>query len=114
MTETVSNVLSYFKTYASFMNARQVGTLVRKSASLLKKPSDRAGIILKAYEDAGMDLAEFGRVRRITERRANKPLIKLPSFMYLSWFRKLLANNPNMKNKTEEKHNEIMQQATKL
>ncbi|MBN2005596.1 MAG: flavodoxin family protein [Anaerolineae bacterium] len=84
--ETTKNVLSYFRTYARFMDAPRVGTLVRNAAGYLgpeqapdmKNPRVKA--VCEAYEQAGSDLATRGRVRPATQRKANRELVPVPMF----------------------------------
>ena len=87
-TETPRNVLSYFRTFSRFMDAPQVGVLVRNGGRLSGYGSDsgtqeRFPKILEvyaAYEQAGRDLAKEGRIRRGTQRRANQEIIPVPFF----------------------------------
>ncbi len=87
-TETSKNVLSYFRTFSRFMDAPQVGVLVRNGGRIVGHGSDpdrqkRFPKILEvyaAYEKAGQELAREGRVRHGTERRANQEIISLPFF----------------------------------
>jgi len=87
-TETPKNVLSYFRTFSRFMDAPQVGVLVRNGGRLSGHGSDpdrqkRFPKILEvyaAYEQAGRELAGEGRIRRGTWRRANQEIIPVPFF----------------------------------
>ena len=87
-TETSKNVLSYFRTFSRFMDAPQVGVLVRNGGRLSGHGSDpdrqqRFPKIFKvyaAYEQAGRDLAREGRIRHGTQRRANQEIIPVPFF----------------------------------
>jgi putative NADPH-quinone reductase len=87
-TETPKNVLSYFHTFSRFMDAPRVGVLVRNGGRLSGHGSDpdrqnRFPKILEvyaAYEQAGRELAEEGRIRRGTQRRANQEIIPVPFF----------------------------------
>jgi len=87
-TETPKNVFSYFRTFSRFMDAPQVGVLVRNGGRLSGHGSDpgrqkRFPKILEvyaAYERAGRELAKEGRIRRGTQRRANQEIIPVPFF----------------------------------
>jgi multimeric flavodoxin WrbA len=87
-TETPKNVLSYFRTFSRFMDAPQVGVLVRNGGRLSGHGGDpdrqkRFPKILEvyaAYEQAGRELAREGRILRGTQRRANQEIIPVPFF----------------------------------
>lgn len=85
--ETPRNILSYFKTYSKFMDAKIVGTLVRKSAGMFgfnqaeRNSSPVISRVYAAYIQAGRELALMGRISRSTEKKANEPMIKLPFFV---------------------------------
>jgi hypothetical protein len=93
--ETYKNVTSYFRTYARFMGARQVGVLVRNACELFdpQKPpasgrdSGRLSAVCTAYEQAGRDLATRGFIRRSTQRAANQEIVPIPFFRLLKHFR---------------------------
>lgn len=84
--ETTKNVLAYFSTYARFMDAPRAGVLVRNAveylgpvcAPRLDRPRVRA--VCEAYEQAGRDLATWGRIRPATQRSANRELVPVPFF----------------------------------
>ena len=86
--ETVKNTLSYFTTFARYVDAPVVGTLVRKMSMLLEqKDSPLVQEVLAAYVEAGKELALQGRIRPDTERKANQPLLKIPFLDFLMKFR---------------------------
>lgn len=84
--ETSKNILSYFKTYSKFMDAQQVGVLVRKSGKIVgygtnsQKENGYPKIheVYKAYYQAGKDLAILGRIRRVTQNKANQDILPIP------------------------------------
>jgi putative NADPH-quinone reductase len=86
--ETPRNVLSYFRTFSRFMDAPQVGVLVRNGGRLSgygrgveqARLFPRLPAIYAAYEQAGRELAQDGYIHRVTERRANQEIIPLPFF----------------------------------
>lgn len=87
-TETPKNVLSYFRTFSRFMDAPQVGVLVRNGGRLSGHGSDpdrqqRFPKIFKVYaalEQAGRELAKEGRIRYGTQQRANQEILPVPFF----------------------------------
>jgi multimeric flavodoxin WrbA len=85
--ETSRNVVSYFRTFSRFMDAPMVGRLVRTSAFLLhSKGADellRKGEVLRAFIQAGRELAAKGRITRKTEKRATKSVIEMPALIRL-------------------------------
>ncbi len=86
--ETPKNVLSYFQTFSRFMDAPQVGVLVRNGGRLSGHGLDpererrvpRIFDVYGAYEQAGRELATLGHIRRSTERRANQEIAPVPLF----------------------------------
>jgi len=86
--ESSKNVTAYFRTYARFMEARQVGVLVRNASGLfdhdrhpeLAKDFPKTLIVCDAYEQAGRELATIGHIRPATQRRANQEVVPLPFF----------------------------------
>jgi len=93
--ETWRNVTSYFRTYARFMEARQVGVLVRNASALFDTTSDpqlveefpRIADVWVAFEQAGRELATLGRISRSTQRRANQEIVPVPFFGLLKHLR---------------------------
>lgn len=84
--ETVKNVRSYFKTYAKFMDANQVGEIVRrlgkltghgKNAELEKKYPKILDVYAALYE-AGKELAVTGKISRSTQKRTNQNTLSVP------------------------------------
>lgn len=110
--EVAMNILSYFKTYARYMDAKNVGTLVRNGGRLTGHGKDpqreekfrKVLEVYKAYEQAGSELATSGYIRSSTQRIANQEIIDFPFF---NLFKKLKAvkrkliietkNDPQMK-----------------
>jgi len=84
--ETPRNVLTYFKTYARFMDARIIGTLVRKSGQLMRQnellpdgnSNPRISKIYAAFEQAGRELAISGKISAATQRQANQSVLAIP------------------------------------
>lgn len=88
---TPRNVLSYFQTFSKFMDAPQVGVLVRNGGRLSgygrrveqAKLFPKLPAIYAAYEQAGRELAQDGYIHRPTEHRANQEIIPVPFFGFL-------------------------------
>lgn len=86
--ETPRNVLAYFRTYSRFMDAPQIGLLVRNGGLLsghghdpdLEKTVPKVVNVYAAYVQAGRELAIEGRIRRATQRRANREIVPAPLF----------------------------------
>lgn len=110
--EVAENILSYFKTYSKYMDARNVGVLTRNGARMTghgkdpnrEKKFKKISEIYKAYERAGDELATSGYIHGSTQRIANQEIIDFPFFKRLkkikSVKRKLLfetRNDPYMK-----------------
>jgi hypothetical protein len=86
--ETPKNVLAYFRTFARFMDAPQVGELVRNGGLMFGHGRDPAREtkfpkirqVYAAYEQAGRELAIDGCIRKVTQRKANQEIIPVPFF----------------------------------
>jgi multimeric flavodoxin WrbA len=86
--ETPKNILEYFKTFSRFMDAPQVGILVRNGAGLAGRGSGAGALadsrrlaqVYAAYEQAGRELAVEGRILRSTQRIANQEILPVPGF----------------------------------
>ncbi len=84
--ESPKNVLAYFQTFSRFMDAPQVGVLVRNGGQMTGHGHDPDRVrafprildIYAAYEQAGRELATEGRIRHATQRRANQEIIPVP------------------------------------
>lgn len=93
--EASKNVVSYFRTYARFMESKQVGVLVRNASSLFDHANNprlatdfpKTLEVCKAFERAGSELATLGHIRRSTQRKANQEVIPVPLFSLLKRFR---------------------------
>lgn len=86
--ETVKNNVSYFRTFAKYLDVPVVCTLVRKMApALMEEGNPRRLAVLDAYVQAGRELATRGRVSRKTEAKANRPMLPIPFFNFLIKFR---------------------------
>jgi len=107
--ETPKNILSYFKTYSKFMDAPQVGTLIRNAGALTghgkdperEKKFTKIYDVYNAYEQAGRELVEYGKITNKTQKRANQEIIPVPLFKYIKKIKplkgKLLDNAQKMK-----------------
>ncbi len=89
--ETPKNTLSYFRTFSKFMEAEQVGVLVRNAGMLSgygKNPEaakrfPRLNQVYNAYRQAGRELANIGRILRATQQCANQEIIPVPFFRWI-------------------------------
>lgn len=86
--ETPKNILSYFKTYSKFMDAPQVGTLIRNAGVLTGQGKDpekekkfpKIYEVYDAYSQAGRELAKYGKITSKTGTKANQEIIPVPFF----------------------------------
>lgn len=89
--ETPKNACEYFRTFARFMDAPQVGELVRNGGQLFRHGQDLQAAerfpkilaVYAAYEQAGRELALNGRISAATRRNANQEIIPIPFFRLL-------------------------------
>jgi putative NADPH-quinone reductase len=94
-TETPKNVLGYFQTFSRFMDAPQLGVLVRNGGRLSGYGSDPEREkwfpiiqdVYAAYEQAGYELATEGRIRSTTQRQASQEIVPVPFFHLLKRLR---------------------------
>lgn len=93
--ETVKNVVSYFDTFSKFLDAPIVGVLTRKSVGMLEIGKTQAmdkqkpviTNVVKAYIQAGREIAIQGRITARTQKRANQHIIGIPFMDLLMKFR---------------------------
>ncbi len=86
--ETPRTVISYFGTFSKFLDAPQVGTLVRNGGKILGHGRDhealaevpRAPHVYAAFRKAGRELASQGRISRLTQWQASREVVPLPLF----------------------------------
>lgn len=80
--ETPKNVISYFETFSKFMDAPMVGLLVRKSSFLFKKmdekTSPKKATVLKAFWEAGRELATMKKISTKTQKMAALDILEIP------------------------------------
>jgi multimeric flavodoxin WrbA len=89
--ETPKNIISYFKTYSRFMDAPQIGYLVRKSGKIAGHGKDiereqkypKLQEVYKAYYQAGKELATEGKINSSTQKRANQNILPIPAIAKL-------------------------------
>jgi hypothetical protein len=94
-TNSWKNAADYFRIYARFMEARQVGLLVRNASQLFEVGENprllqrypKVRDVLSAYRQTGRGLADRGYVDWWTQRRANQEVIPVPFFGLLKHFR---------------------------
>ena len=82
--DIVHNIVDYFKVYSRFMDAPQVGLLLRNGGKLAEITAERSSpaieTIQAAYVQAGRELAQNGAISRRTQRKANQEIIPVPGF----------------------------------
>jgi NAD(P)H-dependent FMN reductase len=89
--ETPQTVRSYFRTFSRFLDAPQVGELVRNAGVLTGHGHDpeaearfpKIKEVYAAYGQAGQELATLGRIQPGTQRRANQEILPVPFFGWL-------------------------------
>lgn len=95
--ETPKNISSYFKTYSKFMDAPQVGVLIRNAGGLTgygkdpekEKKFPKINEVYDTYSQAGRELALQGKISKRTQRKANQEIIQVPLFRYIKKIRPL-------------------------
>lgn len=93
--EMSKNVVSYFRTFSKFMDAPQVGTIIRRLGKLTghsKNPEKEKQYpkILESYnaiELAGKELATKGEISKKTQKTASQDIIPVPFFSILKNFK---------------------------
>ncbi len=86
--EMPRNTREYFRLFARFMDAPQLGELIRNGGRLFGYGHNpqaverfpKIGAVYAAYRQAGRELAQNGRVSPTTQRRANQEIIPVPLF----------------------------------
>ncbi len=97
--EMSKSVITYFKTFSKFMDAPQVGTIVRRSGKLSgygmdKEKEKEYPKIIESYmalESAGKELITNGKISKKTQKIASQDIIPVPFFSILKnfkWFKK--------------------------
>jgi len=89
--EMSKNVVSYFNTFSKFMDAPQVGTIIRRSGKITghgKNPEKEKQYpkILESYkaiELAGKELVTKGKISKKTQKIASQDIIPVPFFSIL-------------------------------
>lgn len=87
--ETAKSAVTFFETYAKFMDTKIIGALIRRTGALAGhgRDAEREKMfpvlqgIYAAYNQAGKELATLGKIRFSTQRRANKPIVYVPFFL---------------------------------
>lgn len=107
--ETVRNVISYFQTFSRFLDAPIVGTLARKSIGMMEaartESLEQKPVILdvvKAYVQAGRELATLGKITNKTQKRANQHILGVPFlnlFMKFPFLKRMVIKREGQKAK---------------
>lgn len=86
--ETLKNSISYYQTFAKFMDAPVVGVLSRKMSMVLENQDNPlVRQVLTAYVQAGKELALQGKISRRTIKKADRPLLDIPFLDFWMNFR---------------------------
>jgi multimeric flavodoxin WrbA len=86
---TYSNIIQYFKMYSKFLEAKQVGLLIRKSAYMFQQTPMNSGMegaingIYKALNNAGKELVANGKINPQTQRHVGKNIMPMPPIFKL-------------------------------
>jgi multimeric flavodoxin WrbA len=81
---TYSNIIQFFKLYSKFLEARQVGLLIRRSAYLFQQTPIDSGLedeindVYGALKKAGRELVAHGEISQKTQRHVDKNIIPMP------------------------------------
>jgi hypothetical protein len=100
--EMPRNGRDYFRTYARFMDAPLVGELIRNSGKIFEKAGNPIGMerfpkirkVYAAFEQAGYELSQLGRISTATQRQASQEIIPVPFFHLLKrtrFFKKVMV-----------------------
>ena len=93
--EVSKNVVSYFQTFSRFVDAPQIGTIIRRAGKLtghgknIEKEKKYPKIFesYKAIELAGIELVTRGEISRRTQKTASQDIIPVPLFSTLKNFK---------------------------
>jgi len=93
--ETSKSVVTYFKTFSKFMDAPQVGTIIRRSGKVTDhgKSPEKEKLYPKilgsynALELAGKELVNKGFIKKRTQKIASQDIIPVPFFSILKHFK---------------------------
>ena len=93
--EMSKSVTSYFKTFSKFMDAPQVGTIIRRSGKVTghgkdkekEKQYPKITESYKAIELAGAELVTKGKISKKTQKIASQDIIPVPFFSILKNFK---------------------------
>lgn len=85
---TPQNTISYFHTYSRFMDAPQVGSLIRNGGRIAGYGKDpvrqqifpKLKFVYDAYVEAGHELAMKGNISSKTQKAANQEILPVPMF----------------------------------
>ncbi len=98
--DTLKNIVSYFQTYAKFVDAPVAGTLARTMApQLMEDHSAKAAQeVLAAFVQAGRELAMNKKIDRSTEKTASRSTLGIPFLnllLQLKGFKKKMIEQVN-------------------
>jgi multimeric flavodoxin WrbA len=89
------SIIHYFKTFSIFMDAPQIGLIVRNGGVLIgygkskdkEKNFPKIYQVHKAFEQAGHELVLHGHIRMNTQNKMNKEIINVPFFSFIKNFK---------------------------
>ncbi len=93
--ESSKNVVSYFRIFSKFMDAPQIGTIIRRSGKMtghgknpeMEKQFPKITESYKAIELAGKELVTKGKISKKTQKTASQDIIPIPFFSILKHFK---------------------------
>jgi multimeric flavodoxin WrbA len=86
---TYSNIIQYFKVYSEFLEAKQVGLLIRRSAFMFQQTPMDSGLedaindIYASLNNAGKELVAHGKISPKTQRHVGKNIMPMPPIFKL-------------------------------
>jgi multimeric flavodoxin WrbA len=99
--ETSKNVLSYFKTFSSFLDAPFVGYIRRKNGSLIgygkdlekEKQYPIIALVNESIKKAGFEIVRYNKIKKKTEKQCNRNIISMPRIIEFLLKISLFRNN---------------------
>lgn len=112
-TETSASVVSYFKTFSNFLDAKLVGIINIKSGGMAGYGKDNEKTkqypkiqrVYSALEQSGIELARLGKISKKTQKSANQNIINMPKMIELLLMLKFIRRNKKFMIKILEKAN---------
>ena len=99
--ETTYGVREYFRTFGKFMGAEQVGEIIRNGGRIMEKRKREQGKVYEALKRAGIELVEKKRIRRNTEKKIARNIVRVPKIL-LKLLKKIEIGKKIILKKSEE------------